>query len=38
MKTEFSSDEDLPLKKTLELYNIVIVVRSFLNDDNKCYP
>ena len=38
MKTEFSSDEDLPLKKTLELYSIIIVVRSFLNDDNKCYP
>ena len=28
MKMKFNSDDDLPLKKMLKLYNMVIVVRS----------
>ena len=28
MKVRFNSDDDLPLKKTVELHNIIIVVRS----------
>ena len=35
MKTKFNSDDDLPLKKTLKLYNMVIVVNSvFLDSSN----
>ena len=29
MKTKFNSDDDLPLKKTLELCNMVIVATCF---------
>ena len=28
MKIKFDSDDDLLLKKTLELYNMIIVVKS----------
>ena len=38
MKIKFHSDDDLPLKKTLELYDIMIVVRSVFNDGSKYYP
>ena len=38
MKIKFNLDDDLPLRKTLELYNMVIVVRSVFQKDNKCYP
>ena len=37
MKIKFSSDDDLPLKRTLEFHNIIIVVRSVFHGDNKCY-
>ena len=37
MKIKFNSDDDLPLKKTLELYNLEIVVRSVFHKDNKYY-
>ena len=33
MKIRFSSDEDLPLKKILELHDIIIVVRSVFDDN-----
>ena len=37
MKIRFSSDDDLPLKKsTLELHNIAI--RSVFDESNKYYP
>ena len=29
MKIKFNSDDDLPLKKTLELYDILLVVQLF---------
>ena len=35
MKIKFDSDDDLPLKKALELHNIRIVVRSVLNRSSK---
>ena len=35
---KFNSDDDLPLKKTLKLYNMVIVVRCVFHEDNKYYP
>ena len=37
MKTKLNSDDDLGLKKTLELLNI-IYVRSVFNYRNKYYP
>ena len=33
-----NSDDDLPLKKTLEFRNMLVVVRSVFHEDNKCYP
>ena len=38
MKIKFNSDDDLPLKKMVELQNMVIVVRSVFQEDNKYYP
>ena len=37
MKIKFNWDDDLPLKKTLELLNIIVVVRSIFHDGNKYY-
>ena len=37
MKIRFNSDTDLPLKE-LKIYDIVIVIRSVFNDNNKYYP
>ena len=38
MKIKFNSDDDLPLHKTLELYNMVIIARSVFHEDSKYYP
>ena len=38
MEIKFSSDDNLPLKKTLELYNMIIAVRSVFHEGNKYYP
>ena len=38
MKIIFNSDDDLPSKKTLQLYNMIIVVRSIFHEGNKYYP
>ena len=38
MKIKFNSDDHLPLNKTLELYNMIIVVRSVFLESNKYYP
>ena len=38
MKNKFNSDGDLPLKKTPELSNIIIVGRSIFTKDKKYYP
>ena len=37
IKIKFSSDDDLPLKKTVKSHDSIIIVRSVLNDD-KYYP
>ena len=37
MKIKSNSDDNLPLKETLELGNIIIVVRSVSHDDKKWY-
>lgn len=38
MKIKFYWNENLPLKKTLELYDTVIVVISVFHVDSKYYP
>ena len=35
MKIKFNSDDDIPLKKMLELYNIMIVARSVFSCDQQ---
>ena len=37
MKIKFNSDDDLPLKKTLEIRNMIIVARAAFHEDNKNY-
>ena len=37
-KSKFDSDADLPLKKILEPYNIIIAVQSVFHEGNECYP
>ena len=38
MKIKCNSDDDLPLKRRLELHSMIIVVRSPFHDDNNYYP
>ena len=38
MKVKFNPDDDLPLKKTLKLYNLVIAVRPVFHGGSKYYP
>ena len=35
---KFNSNDNLPLKKTLEPHNMVIVVRAIFHKDSKYYP
>ena len=37
MKIRFNSDDDLPLKKTLELYSMIIIIGSVFHENYKCY-
>ena len=37
MKIKLNSDDDLPLKKTLEFYDMKIVARSVSSEVNKYY-
>ena len=38
MKIKFDSDDNLPLNKTIEIYNVTIVVRAIFYENNKYYP
>ena len=38
MKTKFDLDDSLPLSKTLNLYNMTIIMRSVFEEDGKYYP
>ena len=38
LKIKLNSDDDLLLKKTLELYNTIIVIGSVFHKSNKYYP
>ena len=38
MKIKFSSDDKLPLDKTIEIPSMIIVLRVFFYENNKYYP
>ena len=38
MKIKFSSDDDLPLNKTLKLHMLKIIVRTVFVEDGNYYP
>ena len=38
MKIKFNSGDDFQVKKTLELYDIILDVRSIFYGNNKYYP
>ena len=38
MNIKFNPDDDLPLEKMLEIYNMIIVARGVFHEDNQCYP
>ena len=38
MKIKFNSDDNLPLNKLLNFYNMTITIRSVFEEDNKLYP
>ena len=37
IKTEFNSDDNLPLNKTLKLHMLKVIVRSVFKEENKYY-
>ena len=37
-KIKFSSDDNLPLNKSLKLHNIIIIIRSVFEEHGKFYP
>ena len=38
MKIKFNSDNELSLKKTMEILTITMVVRAIFHENNKHYP
>ena len=38
MKMKLNSDDDLPLKETRKLHNMITVVRIVSHEDEKYYP
>ena len=38
MKIRFSSDDNLPLNKPLQFYNMTVTIRCVFSEDNKLYP
>ena len=38
MKIKFNSDDNLPLNKPLNFYNITRAIRSVFKEDGKLYP
>ena len=38
MKINFNSGDDSPIKKTREIYDMIIVVTSVFHEDNKYFP
>ena len=37
MKIKFNSD-DVPIRKTIELHSMIIIVRAVFHEDSKYYP
>ena len=37
-KNQVKADEELPLKKTIEIPSMAVVVRAFIHESNKYYP
>ena len=37
-KIKFSSDDNLPLNKSLKFYNMTVTIRCVFSEDNKLYP
>ena len=38
MKIKFDLDENVPLKKTVKLHSMTIIIRSVFQEGNKYYP
>ena len=38
MEIKFNSGDELPLNKTIEILNMVIVVRAVFHENDKHYP
>ena len=38
MRIKFNSDDDIPLTKTLELHNMIIIIIFVFHEDSKYYP
>ena len=38
MKIKFNLDDELPLNKTIEILNMIIVVRAVFHENNKYHP
>ena len=38
MKIKFNSDDDSPLNKQLNFFNLTIIVRTVFEEDGKYYP
>ena len=38
MTIKFNSDDDLPSNKTLDLHNMIILIRSVFHEGGKYYP
>ena len=38
MTIKFNSDDDLPSNKTLDLHNIIILIRSAFHEGDRYYP
>ena len=37
-KVKFNSDDNLPLNKPLQFYNMTVTIRCVFSEDNKLYP
>ena len=38
MKIKFTSDDELPLNKTIEIPSMIIALRAVFHENNKYYP
>ena len=38
MKIKFNSDDELPLNKTVEIRDMIIVIKAVFSENSKYYP